>query len=141
MDTPYIKPVLYASERKPAQRLQFSRSDLQESAFAQLSMCYSAQIRAEYKQFVRLFGGELSLRAFSKLYFERQSDPKIKIPKGMDALFDQPQSDEERQIKLWIDAFNAEQATKFEQELFKQRKRLPTKQKVGCLEIDPTGKR
>ena len=87
-------------------------------------MCYSAQIRAEYKKFVRLFGGELSLRAFSKLYFERQSDPKIKIPKGMDALFDQPQSQEERQIKGWIDAFKAEQATKLEQELFKQRKRL-----------------
>jgi putative SOS response-associated peptidase YedK len=87
-------------------------------------MCYSAQIRADYKKFVRLFGGELSLRAFSKLYFERQSDPKIKIPKGMDALFDQPESQEERQIKGWIDAFNAEQATKLEQELFKQRKRL-----------------
>ncbi|WP_431276852.1 SOS response-associated peptidase family protein [Variovorax ureilyticus] len=76
------------------------------------------------KKFVRMFGGELSLRAFSKLYFERQSDPKIKIPKGMDALFNEPQSDEERRIKAWIDAFNAEQTTKLEQEVFKQRKRL-----------------
>ncbi|CAN7782066.1 SOS response-associated peptidase [Variovorax sp. LjRoot175] len=87
-------------------------------------MCYSAQIRAEYKQFVRMFGGVLSIRAFSKLYFERQSDPKIKIPKAVDALFLDPQTDEEREIKGLIDAFNAEQATKLEQELFKQRKRL-----------------
>lgn len=87
-------------------------------------MCYSAQIRAEYKQFVRMFGGELSIRAFSKLYFERQSDPKIKIPKAIDAMFQHPQNDEEREIKGFIDAFNASQATRFEQELFKQRKRL-----------------
>lgn len=89
-----------------------------------LPMCYSAQIRAEYKQFVRMFGAVLNIRAFSKLYFERQSDPKIKIPKAMDALFLDPQSEEEREIKGLIDAFNAEQASKLEQELFKQRKRL-----------------
>jgi len=87
-------------------------------------MCYSAQIRAEYKQFVRMFGAVLSIRAFSKLYFERQSDPKIKIPKAMDAFFLDPQTDEEREIKELIEAFDAEQATKFEQDVFKQRKRL-----------------
>jgi putative SOS response-associated peptidase YedK len=87
-------------------------------------MCYSAQIRSEYRQFVRMFGGELSLRAFSKLYFERQSDPKIKIPKSIDSMFQSPQTDEEREIKGLIDAFNKEQSTKLEQELFKQRKRL-----------------
>lgn len=87
-------------------------------------MCYSAQIRAEYRQFCRMFGGELSLRAFSKLYFERQSDPKIKIPKAVDAMFLKPETDEEREIKALIDGFNAGQATKLEQDLFKQRKRL-----------------
>ena len=34
------------------------------------------------------------------------------------------QTDDEREIKTLIDAFDAEQATKLEQELFKQRKRL-----------------
>ena len=87
-------------------------------------MCYSAQIRAEYKQFVRAFGAVLNIRAFAKLYFERQSDPTIKIPKAVDAFFMDPQTDGEREIKALIDAFNAEQATKFEQEIFKQRKRL-----------------
>ncbi len=42
----------------------------------------------------------------------------------MDAAFSEPETDEEREIKALIDAFDAEQATKLEQELFKQRKRL-----------------
>ena len=48
-------------------------------------MCYSAQIRADYKRFFREFGAVLSLRAFAKLYYERQGNPKIKIPKAVDA--------------------------------------------------------
>lgn len=87
-------------------------------------MCYSAQIRADYKRFFRLFGGVLSLRAFAKLYYERQGNPRINIPKAVDAAFMNPESDEEREIKSLIDAFNATQATKLEQDLFIQRKRL-----------------
>lgn len=44
-------------------------------------MCYSAQIRADYKQFFRMFGGVLTLDAFAALYYERQSNPKTKIPR------------------------------------------------------------
>jgi len=61
---------------------------------------------------------------FYDLFWRRRSDPKIKIPKGTEAGFAEAQSDEEQQIKAMIDEFAAEQATKFEQELFKQRKRL-----------------
>lgn len=87
-------------------------------------MCYSAQIRADYKQFFRLFGGVLSLRVFAELYYERQGDPKVKIPKAMDAAFEAPQDDEEREIKGLIDTFNTDQALKLEQDIFAQRKRL-----------------
>ncbi|WP_185738429.1 hypothetical protein [Variovorax beijingensis] len=73
-------------------------------------MCYSAQIRADYKRFFRQFGGVLSLRAFAKLYYERQGNPRIKIPKAVDAAFMNPESDEEREeIKGLIEAFDAEQ--------------------------------
>ena len=41
----------------------------------------------------------------------------------MEAAFAHPASDEERKIKASIDEFNAAQATKLEQELFKQTKR------------------
>jgi putative SOS response-associated peptidase YedK len=87
-------------------------------------MCYSAQIRADYKHFFRLFGGVLTLRAFAELYYERQGNPKVKIPKAMDAAFETPQNDEEREIKGLIDAFNADQATKLGQDIFAQRKRV-----------------
>jgi hypothetical protein len=52
------------------------------------------------------------------------SDPRIKIPKGTDASFSEPKSEDERQAKELIDGFNADQTRKLEQELFKQKKRL-----------------
>ena len=73
-----------------------------------------------------MFGANASLGEFIDLFLRRQRDPeaRILIPKAVEAAFDAPQSDEERRAKQLIDAFRAQQATKFEQELFKQRKRL-----------------
>jgi len=88
------------------------------------AVCYSAQILASYKKYVRLWGADVSMKDFVRLYWDRAQGAKIKIPKAMDAAFAQPQTDEERQIKQLIDRFNAEQTTQLEQELFKQRKRL-----------------
>jgi putative SOS response-associated peptidase YedK len=101
-------------------------------------MCYSAQIAAQYKQFVRLFGAVLSIRAFAHLYFERQSNPKVKIPKAVDALFMEPRTAEEKEIKDLIDAYDASRASVFEQELFKQRKRLADAERA--LQVKPTKK-
>ena len=87
-------------------------------------MCYSAQIRAEYKKYVRKWGADISLKQYFDLYWQRRADAKIKIPRVTDAEFAEPANEDERKIKELIDEFNAQQATKFEQELFKQRKRL-----------------
>src|SRR5690349_22992194 len=87
-------------------------------------MCYSAQVRANYRKYVREFGADVSLKQFYRLYWLRGQGARIKIPKAMDAAFSEPESDEEREIQALIDAFNVEQAAKLEQELFKQRKRL-----------------
>ncbi|HEY2396420.1 MAG TPA: SOS response-associated peptidase family protein [Rudaea sp.] len=87
-------------------------------------MCYSAQIKQEYKKYVRAWGADISLKEFFHLYWERSTNARLKIPKAMDANFDNPQTDDEREIRELIDRFNAEQTTKLEQELFKQRKRL-----------------
>lgn len=88
-------------------------------------MCYSAQVKADYNAFVRLFNARIDIETFYELYWRRKNKtPLLKIPKGMDASFANPQTQEGRDIKALIDEFNAEQATKFEQELFKQRKRL-----------------
>ena len=89
-------------------------------------MCYSAKVKAEYNAFVRLYNSRIDIKAFYELYWRRKKKqgPLLKIPKAMDALFANPQSDQEREIKVLIDEFNAEQASAFEQELFKQRRRL-----------------
>ena len=87
-------------------------------------MCYSAQVNADYKKYVQVFGAVMSIRDFYDTFWRRKEEGKLKIPKAMEDAFSDPQTDGEREIKGLIDAFKAEQATKFEQELFKQRKRL-----------------
>ncbi len=89
-------------------------------------MCYSARILADYRRYVRLFGAAASMAEFVELFLRRRNDPeaRILIPKAMEVAFDEPHTDDERQVKDAIDAFRAQQATRFEQELFKQRKRL-----------------
>ncbi|SAL65183.1 SOS response-associated peptidase family protein [Caballeronia humi] len=87
-------------------------------------MCYSAQIEADYRKYVKMFGAHMDVREFARLYWERTEGSKAKIPKAMDDAFSAPRTDEERQIKEFIDQYNAEQATKLEQDLFKQRTRL-----------------
>lgn len=87
-------------------------------------MCYSAQIQADYRKYVRMFGAQMSIGEFARLFFERAEGSKAKIPKGLEDAFANPQSDGEREIKALIDRFNAEQTSKLEQDLFRQRKRL-----------------
>ena len=78
-------------------------------------MCYSSQIRAEYKKYVRKWGADISLKQYYQLYWDRRTDAKIKIPKVTDAEFAHPENEDERKIKELIDEFNAQQAAKFEQ--------------------------
>ncbi|SAK84454.1 hypothetical protein AWB77_04403 [Caballeronia fortuita] len=87
-------------------------------------MCYSAQIQADYRRYVKMFGAQMDIREFARLFWERAEGSKAKIPKAMEDALREPQTDDERQIKSLIDRYNAEQATKVEQELFKQRTRL-----------------
>ena len=87
-------------------------------------MCYSAQVWADYRRYIRQFGAELDIKEFYELFWRRSSDSKIKVPKAMEAAFAEPKNEAEQRIKAAIDAFAADQTVKLEQELFKQRKRL-----------------
>ncbi|MDN7408010.1 SOS response-associated peptidase family protein [Burkholderia vietnamiensis] len=87
-------------------------------------MCYSAQIQADYRRYVKMFGAHMDIEEFARLYFERVEGSKAKIPKAVDDAFRDPQTDAEHQIKASIERFNAQQASRLEQELFKQRTRL-----------------
>lgn len=88
-------------------------------------MCYSAQIEADYKKFVRMFGATIDIREFARLYWERaEGRLKARLPKAMDEAFANPQSDAEAEIRQLIDRYNADQTKTLEEELFKQRARL-----------------
>jgi putative SOS response-associated peptidase YedK len=104
-------------------------------------MCYSAQIRADYRDYVRMFGAQLSIKDFVKVFYGRQ-DAKLKIPKAMEAAFERDAvTPDELEIKRLIETFKADRAMALEQELFAQRKRLAdaertlqTKQTKAALE-------
>jgi putative SOS response-associated peptidase YedK len=88
-------------------------------------MCYSAQIHADYKKFVRMFGATMSIKEFYETFWKRTTEnAKMKIPKALEAAFEQPESAAEQHIKDAIDAFKSQEATRLETDLFKQRKRL-----------------
>ncbi|MDR5826148.1 SOS response-associated peptidase family protein [Caballeronia sp. LZ043] len=87
-------------------------------------MCYSAQIQADYRRYVKMFGAQMDIREFARLFWERAEGSKAKIPKAMEDAFLHPDNDDERQIKEFIDRFNTGQANTLEQDLFKQRTRL-----------------
>lgn len=85
-------------------------------------MCYSAQLRAKWSTYQRQ-GGKLGLTEFAKLYGLRL-EANIKIPKAIDAWFDDVDDPACAEIRALIARYNKASAEKWEQELFKQRKRL-----------------
>jgi putative SOS response-associated peptidase YedK len=93
-------------------------------------MCYSAEAWSDFHRFIKEFGAILSIRHFVKLFGDRGKDKKIKIPKAMADGFAHPKTDDECEVKAFIDAFDAEQTTALEQELFKQKKRLADAERV-----------
>lgn len=86
-------------------------------------MCYSAQVKQAYQEYVRMFGAEIDIREFVKLYASREVGAKVKTAKAMDDAFlrGAPETDE---IAELVASWNKRQATELEQLLFQQRKRL-----------------
>jgi len=87
-------------------------------------MCYSAMVKADFKKYQQMFGATMGIAEFHELFFRRAEGAKLKVPKAVEAAFDSPRTESERRIKELIDRYNAQQATAYEQEMFKQRKRL-----------------
>jgi putative SOS response-associated peptidase YedK len=87
-------------------------------------MCYSAMVWAEYRAYVHVYGADINIHEYFEMYVVRASASAVKTPKAMDASFANSQTEDERRIKALIDEYDAQQATKLQQELFKQSKRL-----------------
>ena len=67
-------------------------------------MCYSAQIRQDYRKFIREVGARIDIAEFVRLYRDRKAGSKARIPRAMDAMFLEPRNDEEREIAALIAA-------------------------------------
>ena len=87
-------------------------------------MCYSAQVWEDYHKFIRAFGADISIQDYVRLYVRRSKGEKIKIPKGMDAAFANPKTEDEREIFELIKDFDSQRTTQLEQDLFKLKTRL-----------------
>lgn len=93
-------------------------------------MCFSAQVWESYALYVRKHGADVDIHAFYQLYFARSQGSPLKIPKAMDASFASAGDDESVRIRAMIDAHDRLLATRYEQEMFKQRKRLADAERV-----------
>lgn len=87
-------------------------------------MCYSAQVIEQYDEYVNLYGADIDIEAFARLYGARLLDDRIKTSKAMDEAFVRLQGPQQAHILNLIVQFKSQQSTKLEQVLFKQRKRL-----------------
>ena len=94
-------------------------------------MCYSAQIWADYRRYVREWGAQIDIKRFVELFWWKWNKDEVtrrrakpNIPKALEQAFADPQTDDERLIKRYIDEANERQALEWQQELFAQRARL-----------------
>lgn len=101
-------------------------------------MCYSALVWADYRTYVRDFGAKISIKEFYDLFFRRLGNPKINVPKAIEAWFANPTNDDERQVKELIDRYAEQQALAYEADLFKQRTRLVKAERALEMKITKT---
>ena len=86
-------------------------------------MCYSAQVWADYMKLIRVTGADISWYDFYKLYGDRPLK-RHAITKEMDRAIATSTDPAAAPIREMVAQFNQAEATKLEQEIFKQRKRL-----------------
>jgi putative SOS response-associated peptidase YedK len=87
-------------------------------------MCFSARVRQDLRDLARRFGAEIAWEMFADVFKRRLHAGEFKASRALERNFDDPQSDIERSIKADIDAFRKKCETKWEQELFAQKRRL-----------------
>lgn len=90
-------------------------------------MCYSAAVQADHRSFRVMFPkSRMSLEEFHRLYWRKTErvKPLFRTPRVMDAMFSNPATEQERQIRNLIAQFNEDEVTATEKVLFEQKARL-----------------
>ncbi|RDI99682.1 hypothetical protein DVT68_02220 [Dyella solisilvae] len=88
-------------------------------------MCYSAQIKADYHDFVRTWGAVISIKRFVELFWEKRKDGGwSKIPKSMREAFRAPQGEEGFELAKLVAEGDRDLAEKLYKEVAAQQERL-----------------
>jgi putative SOS response-associated peptidase YedK len=92
-------------------------------------MCYSAKVTQSLKDYLRIAGASADMAQIEQIVQERLTNKAIRFPRGFERNFDNPNSAEEQRIRTLLDQHRAAATTKFEQEVFAQKKRLADAQR------------
>ena len=87
-------------------------------------MCYSAQVYAELKKFIRATGLKIEAKDYVKLYWDQTKSPYAKRPKVPRAMEIEILNDGPGDLAEIIRSYDAREMAELEQELFKQKKRV-----------------
>jgi putative SOS response-associated peptidase YedK len=101
-------------------------------------VCYSAQVWADYRKYVREFGATIDIKEFVDLFMRRLQDGKQKIPKAMEAAFKDAKSMEERGAHVLVAQFNEAEQARLENERSAQQLRKTEAERI--LGSKPTKK-
>ena len=92
-------------------------------------MCYSAMVEQGLKSLGDTFQAVIQLDLFEELFRRRLLDEKIKIPKALEAQFEEPVGFLEEQIHAHIVQYRLQQNQRYEAELQRQKERLAVAQR------------
>ena len=92
-------------------------------------MCYSARVQQHLRSLARRLGAEVDWPVFEQFFERRLQDSGLKVARALERNFDAPATDVERRIHAHIQAHRQTIATKWETDLFRQKKRLADAQR------------
>src|ERR1700730_6947020 len=92
-------------------------------------MCYSAKVQQNLRSLAKRFGADVDWALFEQVFHRRLQDDEIKFARALEANFQQPQSEIEQRIQADIEAYRQAVGTRWETDLFKQKKRLADAQR------------
>lgn len=102
-------------------------------------MCYAHLIRADLKAWLREFGAALDIVTLEGLFRQRSDSPReVRFPLAVDRFFLQRQDDAELGVRRAIETHRERRTSEWQQEIFKQRKRLADAQRT--VQAKPTKK-
>jgi putative SOS response-associated peptidase YedK len=93
-------------------------------------MCYSAMVWANHKKYTRELGATISLKKYVQLAERRIRERNTPWPKAMVDAFNEASTSDELQVKALLDQWSAQEASKLQEGLFAQKKRLADAERV-----------